>query len=254
MAAPTTTPPPPPSSPPTSHPSPSRTFWRRPWVLPLGLLAVLFLVTALPPYVDLGPARSRVPPQPELPHFYPMLVAHIAFGSVALLTSVLQVWPWLRRTHPRVHRWSGRLYLFAGVLPGALAVLTVAPFGEMGPVQQAGNTALGVLWLVTGVLGYRAARRRRYAQHRAWMVRSVALTWSVVANRVWSPICLAVYAPGALSGADGAPTVIAQAVGVSVWASWVLNLIVAEWWLAGSTRWTARPVRTEHTRDLERRR
>ncbi|MCE0762766.1 DUF2306 domain-containing protein [Pseudonocardia kujensis] len=242
-----------PTAPPLTPRVPLR---RRPWVLPLGLLAVLFLVTALPPYLGLDPARSRVPPQPDLPHFYPMLVAHIAFGSVALLTSVLQVWPWLRRSHPRVHRWSGRLYLFAGVFPGGLAVLTVAPFGEMGPVQQAGNTALGALWLVTGVLGYRAARRGRYAQHRAWMVRSVALTWSIVANRVWSPLCLAVYAPGALSDADVAHSVIAQAIGVSVWASWVLNLIVAEWWLAGSARWTARPVRTERLarQDPDRRR
>jgi len=31
-------------------------------------------------------------------------VAHILFGSVALVTACLQIWPWLRRTHPTVHR------------------------------------------------------------------------------------------------------------------------------------------------------
>ena len=96
-----------------------RPAWRRAWVLPLGLLAVAFLVLA--PYLTRDPSAARVPVPADLPHFYPMLVAHIGFGTVALLTSVAQVWPWLRRRHPRVHRWSGRAYLFAGVLPGSLA-------------------------------------------------------------------------------------------------------------------------------------
>ena len=57
---------------------------------------------------------------------------------------------------------------------------------------------LGLLWLVTGLAGYRAARQRRFADHRRWMLRSVALTWSIVANRGWLVICLRLFAPGAL--------------------------------------------------------
>ena len=212
-------------------PTPVRPRRRQPWVLPLGLLAVAFLAFALPPYVTLDPAHARVPVPAELPHFYPLLVAHIGFGSVALLTSVLQVWPWLRRRHPTVHRWSGRAYLFAGVFPGAVAVLTVAPFGSMGWGQQTGNTVLGLLWLATGIAGYRAVRHRRFADHRRWMLRSVALTWSIVANRGWLMICLAGFSPAALGDGPVDPTSLTLAVGVASWASWVVNLAVVEWWL-----------------------
>ena len=213
------------------RPTPARPR-RRLLVPTLGVLAVAFLAFALPPYVMLDPADARLPVPADLPHYYPMLVVHIGFGSVALLTSVLQVWPWLRRHHPRVHRWSGRAYLFAGVLPGAVAVLTVAPFGSMGLGQQTGNTVLGVLWLVTGVAGYRAARQRRFADHRRWMLRSVALTWSIVANRGWLVLCLGVFAPGALGvGSDVDPAALTFAVGVATWASWVVNLAAVEWWL-----------------------
>ena len=66
-------------------------------------------------------------------------MAHILFGSVALVTACLQIWPWLRRTHPDVHRWSGRFYLFDGVFPGGLSVHGVAPVSSTGPVSAVGG-------------------------------------------------------------------------------------------------------------------
>ena len=200
--------------------------------LPLGVLTVAFLAFALPPYLGLDPARARLPLPEGVPWFYPALVAHIAFGSVALLTATLQVWPWLRRAHPAVHRWSGRAYLGLGVLPGGVAVLAVAPFSMSGgPTAHVANTLLGLLWLATAVAGYRAARARRFAEHREWMIRSVALTFSIVANRAWSSLCIAAFAPGVLTGAPIDEAALAQAIGVSTWLSWVVNLLVAEYWL-----------------------
>ena len=79
-------------------------LWRRPWVVPLAVLTVIFVGYALPPYLTLDPAQARLQPLPEFPGYYALLVTHIFLGSVVLLTACLQVWPWLRRTHPKVHR------------------------------------------------------------------------------------------------------------------------------------------------------
>jgi hypothetical protein len=209
------------------RPHPARTL-----ALPLGLLTVLFLAFVLPPYLGLDPAQARLPLPVDAPWYYPALVAHIGFGSVALLAAVLQVWPWLRRRHPVVHRWSGRAYVFAGVLPGGLVVLAVTPFSVSGGVvAHVANTVLALLWLLTTAAGYRAARRRRYAQHREWMVRSVALAFSIVANRVWSVVCIAAFAPEVLAGGPVDQARLAAAVGASTWLSWVVNLLVVEYWL-----------------------
>ncbi len=200
--------------------------------LPLGLLTVLFLAFALPPYLGLDPAAARLPLPADAPWFYPALVAHIGFGSIALLAAVLQVWPWLRRRHPAVHRWSGRAYVFLGVLPAGLVVLAVAPFSVSGGVVgNVGNTLLALLWLGTTIAGYRAARARRHAEHREWMVRSVALAFSIVVNRLWSVLCIAAFAPEVFSGGPVDPVALSQAVGASIWLSWVVNLLVAEYWL-----------------------
>lgn len=144
----------------------------------------------------------------------------------------MQVWPWLRQHHPAVHRWSGRVYVFAGALPAGIAILAVTPFRMWGANQRTANTLLALLWLATTVAGYRAVRRRRCAEHREWMIRSFALAFSIVANRAWSILCLLVFAPEALT-ADGlvASADVAQTIGVATWLSWVVNLLVAEWWL-----------------------
>jgi hypothetical protein len=160
-----------------------------------------------------------------------MLVGHILFGSVALLTGCLQVWPWFRRRFPVAHRRVGRLYLFGGVYPAGLLVLGVAPLSSTGFASAIGNTLLAVLWLATSLAGHRAARRRRYAEHRAWLLRSVALTLSIVLNRVWLMLLL-VLGSGVreLYGADEL-SMTRSAATASVWLSWIVNLLFVEWFV-----------------------
>ena len=148
------------------------------------------------------------------------------------MTACLQIWPWLRRTRPDVHRRIGRVYLFGGVLPGGVAVLGVAPVSSTGPVSAVGNTVLAVLWLATSVAGYWAARAHRYADHRRWMLRSVALTFSIVLNRAWLVAFALLFSPFV----DDEAALWPAAAGASVWASWVVNLLIVEWWVLAPRR------------------
>lgn len=211
----------------------ARKWWRRPWIAPLLLVVVAFLAFSVPPYLTFDPSQSRIPPfRDGFPLFYPLLVAHILFGTVAVLTACLQVWPWLRRRHPAVHRWAGRAYVFGGVLPAGVAVLGVAPYSSTGFVSQIGNTMLALLWLPITVAGYRMARQRRFAEHRKWMIRSFALTTSIVVNRVWLVVFLIILSPQLSTTFGGDEKAMTDAVaGASVWCSWVVNLLIAEWWL-----------------------
>jgi uncharacterized membrane protein YozB (DUF420 family) len=216
---------------PHDHPARAQTpLLRRPWVVPLALLTVIFIGYAVPPYLSLDPARARIQPMANYAAYYPLLVTHIFLGSLALLAACVQVWPWLRRTHPAIHRWSGRIYVTAA-LPASACVMIISPMGLHGANQRVGSTMLAVLWFGTTLAGFRAIRRRRYADHRAWMLRSVALAFSIVANRVWLMIAFAAFVPDIFTGAEGDSAAVSQAVGVAVWMSWVINLLIAEWWL-----------------------
>ena len=205
-------------------------LFRRPWVVPLVLLTVTFIAYAVPPYVTLDPALARIQPIPPHPSYYPLLVTHIFLGSVALLAACLQVWPWLRRSHLAVHRWSGRIYV-AAALSASICVMIISPMGLDGANQRVANTMLALLWFGTTLAGFRAIRQRRYADHRQWMLRSVALAFSIVAFRVWMFIAFAVFVPEIYAGAEVDPAALNQAIGVTSWVSWVVNLLVVEWWL-----------------------
>ncbi len=206
-------------------------WWRRPWILPLAAVAVLFVAISLPRYLTFDPALSRVQ-QPGVAVHYPFLVAHVIFGSIAMLTCCIQVWPRVRRKYPSVHRYAGRIYVLAGVLPAGAAALVLGATTPFGPVAMASNLLLAVIWLGCTLQGFRAARRRRFADHRRWMIRSFALTVSIITNRVWGVLVGIALEPQLDTTFRGSEELFGQAVGGTVaWLGWTIPLLIAQWWL-----------------------
>jgi hypothetical protein len=214
----------------TPSPSSPNRWWRRPWILPLAAVSILFVAASLPPYLSGDPGRSRVPA--NFPGHYPILVAHVVFGSVALLCACLQVWPWFRRRHPVAHRMLGRVYVFGGALPAGLTALPMGALSPFGPVARASSVLMASLWLAFTITGYRMARQRRFAEHRRWMIRSFALTASIITNRVWGPVAYLVLAPSLDTAFGGNEELFRWTVaGISTWMGWVIPLLAAQWWL-----------------------
>lgn len=226
---------------PTAHRPPrsagrDNTWWRRPWIVPLAFVAIAFIAFSLPPYLGLDPGQSRVPPPPELGWYYPLLVAHIGFASVAMLTCVLQVWPWFRQRFPLTHRRIGRVYVFGGALPAGIAGLAISPFTTFGPVAAVSNTLMATLWLTCTVIGFRMARARRFADHRKWMIRSFVLTMSIISNRLWAVVWVIVLVPQLDTKYGGNEQLFGEVVaGITTWTGWVIPLLISQWWLERRT-------------------
>ena len=219
---------------PESPPAQAKPKWyRRPWIVPLFVIVGLFVAARLPSYLTFDTGDSLVELQSAFPEtHYLMLSGHILFGSIAIITCSMQVWPWLRQHHPRVHRISGRVYVFAGVLPSGLFALVVSVVSVIGPAGKIGNVFLALLWFAVTFTGLVAARRRRYQEHRRWMIRSFALCVSIVVNRVWLVLFMLALMPflDGYYGGDIDPLIEDAAV-ASIWTSWVVNLMIAQWWL-----------------------
>jgi hypothetical protein len=109
--------------------------------------------------------------------------------------------------------------------------MIISPMGLHGANQRVANTMLALLWFATTLAGFRAIRQRRFADHRQWMLRSVALAFSIVAFRFWMPVAFAVFVPGIYTGAEVDPAALDQAIGLTSWMSWIVNLLIIEWWL-----------------------
>lgn len=143
---------------------------------------------------------------------------HVFAASLALLLGPLQFIPGLRVHHPQVHRWSGRLYLGAGVLIGGLAGLWIASQAHGGPLARIGFACLALAWLYSGAKAYLAIRSGDVATHRRWMVRNFSLSFAAVTLRLYIPLAFA----------TGLPFETAYAV--IAWLCWVPNLLLAERW------------------------
>jgi hypothetical protein len=113
------------------------------------------------------------------------------------------------------------------VLPSAVATIPVALWsGRL--MTQIGLTTAAVLWLITGGLAYRAARRRDFTAHRDWMTRNYALTFLAVTARILVPLLLLVQLPfrGADPGSMGELATSMIPIGQTM--GWVVNLVVVE--------------------------
>lgn len=229
---------------PATKPHPARPqavrqrWWKRPWIVPLWAICGIFLAWRTPAYLGLTPEASLV--ELRSTAHYLQLSAHVVLGTVALTCCCLQVWPWLRQHHPRVHRISGRIYV-AAVIPGSvLAVLSAAQQAVPLP-GRVGNAVLAVLWLAMTLAGFHMARKRRFAEHRRWMIRSFALCFSIVVSRLWGGILFGAMLPFYDSHYRGDEAAfIADLAVLGIWLSWTVNLLIAEWWIERSRRPKAR--------------
>lgn len=207
----------------------SRPWLRRAGLIPLAAALAAFAGIFTPAYLSLDPGRSRMPinPDPAVgPLHYVLLVAHVVTGLITFATICPQLAPVVRRRHPAAHRWSGRLYVFAGMLPTSLLALAVNPIAVLGPVAHAGTVVWGALGVSTTALGWWFARRRRWVEHRRWMLASIATATGVVTGRALS--ILTALCPG-LALDTPAGLVLAQVHGF--WLGWMVNLGVVGWWL-----------------------
>jgi hypothetical protein len=144
-----------------------------------------------------------------------LLLMHVSAAPVALAVGAFQFMPRIRRNHRALHRWLGRLYAVA-ILVGGIGAMGISLNAIGGLWAQVGFSALGIAWMGSTAIAIWMAMNKRFAEHRVWMLRSFALTFSAVTLRLQ------------LVGFEILGLPYEQS---SVWLAftcWVPNLVVAE--------------------------
>lgn len=176
----------------------------------VGRMVVRFADVGAPPEMLADTSRFFVMPVP--------VAVHIVSACLFTLVGALQFSNAMRRSP--WHRLSGRVLVVAGILAAASGLWLTnfyPPLGNEGPLLYWFRTAagLGMLWFL--VQGYRAARRRRFNEHRPHMIRAYALGLGASTQMLIGIPVLLIF---------GEPTPI---VGdLMLGAGWVINLLVAQ--------------------------
>jgi uncharacterized membrane protein len=208
----------------------SRTRHRK-WQAPaLAVVVVAFLAYSLPPYFTGG---TRVPA--TFAFHYPLLVGHVMFASVAMVTAVAQIWPGLRARRPALHRRLGRVYVYTAI-PAAACAMVIGAATPFGPFLAVSNVLLASLWLWFTINGYLAARQRRFVQHRRQMILSATLALSIITNRIWTPVLVIAFLPLQDSMFGGSQEHFVWSVaGVGAWLGWSIPFFTVRRWLNRKT-------------------
>ncbi len=108
-----------------------------------------------------------------------LLIPHTLAGLFALLIGPINFSSRIRHRHLQLHRILGRIYVIS-VFIGSFTGIALAA----GRPGLPGTSMQAAAWMVCTTAAFLTARNREIIQHRQWMARSYAVTFTFVSSRV----------------------------------------------------------------------
>jgi uncharacterized membrane protein len=202
---------------------------RADWLVPAALI-VLSVVPFLGGAFRLLELGGGAEVTPENARFFAIplpVVLHILTALPFCILGAFQFAPGFRRRRPGWHRAAGRLLVLCGLAAG-LSGLWMTQFYPLYPNLQAEllygfRMVFGSAMVLSIALGLAAILRRDIIRHRAWMIRGYAIGQGAGTQAVIFLLWLLIF---------GTPNDLTKELLMG--ASWIINLVVAEWIIRGN--------------------
>ncbi len=211
------------------------------WRAPAALIA-LSLMPAIAGVARLVQLGAGADVTPENARFFASpipVVLHIPFALLFALLGAFQFSADFRRRHRAWHRRAGKLLLVSAlvVASSGLWMTLIYPWpANDGVAVFAERLAMGIAMLLSTVRGMEAIRRRDFALHGEWMIRSYAIGMGagtqVLTHLPWFILV------------DTSPPETPRAIMMGL--GWAINILVAEW-IIRRPRTRRRPGRSSVT-------
>lgn len=154
-------------------------------------------------------------PNFELKPWIYVLYIHIFTAIFALIIGPFQLFIKPKGARKRWHRLLGYGYVLSITVSGIVGVY-LSLFATGGWIAGLGFMSLDVLWVATTLTATGKIMVKDIKAHKAWMLRSYALTFAAVTLRIW-------LAPLTLLFGD-----FEAGFRVVAWVCWIPNLLVIE--------------------------
>lgn len=143
---------------------------------------------------------------------------HISSSILVVLTGPFQFVKALRNKYLQLHRVLGKIYVGSILFLAAPSGFYMGLFANGGIGAQIGFVLLSFLWFGSTFLAYKSVKEKKISQHKKWMIRSYALSFSAVTLRLYVPLLSLGF------GLEHDFVVV-----ITSWINWIPNLLVAEW-------------------------
>jgi uncharacterized membrane protein len=194
------------------------------WLVPTALIA-LTAIPSLGGTIRLVGLAGGAEITPDNARFFAVplpVVIHILSALPFCILGAFQFVPGFRRRRPGWHRLAGRLLVLCGLAAG-LSGLWMTQFYPLSPQFQTNllygfRMLFGSAMVLSIALGLIAILRRDITQHRVWMIRGYAIGQGAGTQALTALLWVLIFG-----------TQDQHTHELLMGASWVINLVVAEW-------------------------
>jgi uncharacterized membrane protein len=142
---------------------------------------------------------------------------HVFSSLLALLAGFTQFSKSFLKSRPGIHRKIGYVYVINILFITGPTGLIMSLYANGGFSARIAFTILSVLWIFFTSFAFYKAIKKDFIAHRAFMIRSYALTLSAISLRSWKVL----FEAFTMLGQEDRYKIIA-------WLGWGLNLLIAE--------------------------
>jgi len=149
-----------------------------------------------------------------------LIRTHVGLGVIFVSLAAFQFWRKFRNQNLKRHKIIGYAAMTCMILLPITAIACAIVYPFAGPAGIPPNVIwmVAIVWCV--VAGWRAARRRDFIDHEAWVTRATAMTVGISLTRLYEPVLVHVFG-----------MVPHAAFGLTFWFGQGEGLLIAEVWL-----------------------
>ncbi len=161
----------------------------------------------------------------EIPFYTTFFYIHVYSAIFVLLAGFTQFNSGLLKRKPAIHRNIGKLYVFIVLFLSAPSGLFIGIFANGGFYSKISFVTLSILWFYFTLKGFLTIKNKNIKLHKAFMLRSFALTFSAITLRFWKVFLVYLFQPS--------PMDVYQII---AWLGWVPNLLIIEYYLYNQSK------------------
>ena len=153
----------------------------------------------------------------QLLHYQIAFFTHVYTSIFVLFSGILQFIPQVRTRFPKLHKFSGYIYITTLLLLAAPSGLVMAFYANGGIYSQISFILLGSLWIIFTLTSFIYIKKGNWVQHHKFMIRSYALTLSAISLRLLKLAIVSIYELPPM-----------DTYKIVAWLGWIINLLIAE--------------------------
>lgn len=150
--------------------------------------------------------------------YLPFYYSHVLIAGIILVIGLFQIYPQSHKRFPKIHRYSGYVYVMGILFFAAPSGLVMSMFIGRGPLVLTSFVMQSILWFYFTAVAFSHIRNKDIRNHQYFMWRSYALTFAAITLRIY--IFFTSWSVDLSQPSSYA---------VLAWLSWVPNLAAVEW-------------------------